>query len=74
MSRSEIEEMATQLLNISYDISEWPADFLAVQTENITNQIERVKEMSGEKFFNTNINLFELLANAYEEGRFEGNL
>lgn len=72
MTREQIEDMAQQLLNISFDIYEWDEAFLNEAVNEVANQIEalkRIKEARG--MFNMTMDLFDLLEEAYNTNHFE---
>lgn len=75
MTREQIEDMAQQLLNISFDVYEWDETFLNEAVKEVANQIEAlkiIKEARG--IFDTTMDLFDLLEEAYKANYFETEL
>lgn len=75
MTREQIEDMAQQLLNISFDVYEWDETFLNEAVKEVADQIEalkRIKEAKG--MFDTTMDLFDLLEEAYKANYFETEL
>ena len=69
MTREQIEDMAQQLLNISFDIYEYKA------IKEVADQIEVLKRIKETKsVFDTRIDLFDLLEEAYKTNYFESEL
>lgn len=76
MAREQIEDMAQQLLNISFDVYEWDETFLNEAVKEVADQIQTMaKRCENEKLmFGTTIHLFDLLEEAYKANYFETEL
>lgn len=75
MTREQIEDMAQQLLNISFDIYEWDETFLNEAVKEVADQIEVLKTIKETRsLYDTTMNLFDLLEEAYKANYFETEL
>lgn len=75
MTREQIEDMAQQLLNISFDVYEWDETFLNAAIKEVADQIETLKTIKETRsLYDTTMDLFDLLEEAYKANYFETEL
>lgn len=73
MRREQIDDMAFELLNISFNTDEWEESFLNEAIKEVADQIEAMAKRCVNEMvmFGTTYNLFDLLSEAYDRGCFE---
>ncbi len=72
MNREQLEDMAQQLLNISFDVYEWDEEFLEESVKEVADQIEALENIKKSRgIFDTTMDLFDLLSEAYKTNHFE---
>lgn len=72
MNREQLEDMAQQLLNISFDVYEWDEEFLEESVKEVADQIEALENIKkSRRIYDTTMDLFDLLSEAYKTNHFE---
>lgn len=75
MNREQLEDMAQQLLNISFDVYEWDEGFLEKSVKEVADQIEALENIKKSRgIFDITMDLFDLLSEAYKTNHFETEL
>ena len=68
-----LEDLAFQLLNISFYTDEWDEDTLNNALSDVMDQLLHLKNIKENRtIYDTTFDLLDLLKEAYDRGHFEG--